>query len=162
MITPKLVGPVRFRLPLPYISALKTLIASTVNTTLTVPVIRVRLPTEKSEFWRGSPVSVPRLDVESWLMRTRRNALYAAAGSANMLMPEPPVAGLPVVPIPFEPATPVNRFYVGSEPAADEAFLVGFADRFAGRIGSSRWISRTSSAGGTHSASPSGTPLSPR
>ena len=26
------------------------------------------------------------------------------------------------------------RFYVGSEPAADEAFLVGFADRFAGRI----------------------------
>ena len=26
------------------------------------------------------------------------------------------------------------RVYVGSEPAADEAFLVGFADRFAGRI----------------------------
>ena len=50
----------------------------------------------------------------------------------------------------------VIRFYVGTDHAADVAFLTGFADRFAAGSGSSRSTSRTCSGGARRSRRPNG------
>src|SRR5260370_6348276 len=70
-------------------------------------VSAVSLPNDESKFQNGSPRSGFARPVRpSLLICTFRKSPNAAAGLAKRLSPVPLLAGLPDVPIPFEPATP--------------------------------------------------------
>src|SRR5262245_8791805 len=99
---------------------------SAVKTAESFSLRRVFLPIERSKFQCDSPRMVLRPLRPSALSRRGRKLPKAAAGSANRFRPDPPLAGLPVVPTPVAPPTlacspvPEGRGLIGIAPAATE------------------------------------------
>src|SRR6266550_1393566 len=130
-MTPKLAFWVRLRVGSAKFTWLKMLKKSAWMLIETRSVSAVFLPNDESRFQNGSPWSGLERPVRpSLLICTLRKSPNITAGSANRLRPLPLLAGLPGVPIPFEPATPpctelpkVFGFTVGIKPTANPKML---------------------------------------